>query len=96
MAKAIENVLDKRERQIIEKRYGLKGGGELPQREVAKQLGISSSYVSRIEKTALEKIEAYMRCRGIDEEQFVGYMPLPISHGRDIVEKICFNQIIES
>jgi RNA polymerase sporulation-specific sigma factor len=68
MARAIENVLDKRERQIIEKRYGLRGGGELPQREVAKQLGISRSYVSRIEKTALEKIEAYMRCRGIDEE----------------------------
>jgi RNA polymerase sporulation-specific sigma factor len=68
MSRAIENALDKRERQIIEKRYGLRGGGELPQREVAKQLGISRSYVSRIEKTALEKIEAYMRCRGIDEE----------------------------
>ena len=57
MTKAIENALDQREREIIEKRYGLKGGGELPQREVAKQLGISRSYVSRIEKTALEKIE---------------------------------------
>lgn len=68
MVQAIQNALDKREREIIEKRYGLKGGGELPQREVAKQLGISRSYVSRIEKTALEKIEAYMRKRGIDGE----------------------------
>ncbi len=68
MMRAIENVLDERERVIIEKRYGLKSGGELPQREVAKQLGISRSYVSRIEKTALEKIEAYMRSCGIDEE----------------------------
>lgn len=68
MAKAIENALDGRERLIIEKRYGLKGGGELPQREVAKLLGISRSYVSRIEKNALDKIESYMRQRGIDEE----------------------------
>ncbi len=68
MMKAIENALDEREREIIERRYGLKGGGELPQREVAKLLGISRSYVSRIEKTALEKIEAYMRQRGIDGE----------------------------
>ncbi|MBE6649603.1 MAG: sigma-70 family RNA polymerase sigma factor [Ruminococcaceae bacterium] len=68
MMRAIENALDERERKIIERRYGLKGGGELPQREVAKLLGISRSYVSRIEKTALEKIEAYMRQRGIDGE----------------------------
>lgn len=68
MMSAIENTLDSREREIIEKRYGLKGGGELPQREVARQLGISRSYVSRIEKNALEKIEAYMRRRGIDGE----------------------------
>ncbi len=68
MMKAIENALDEREKKIIEKRYGLKGGGELPQREVAKQLGISRSYVSRIEKNALEKIESYMRQRGIDGE----------------------------
>lgn len=68
MMNAIENTLDSREREIIEKRYGLKGGGELPQREVARQLGISRSYVSRIEKNALEKIESYMRRHGIDGE----------------------------
>ncbi len=68
MMEAIKNALDKREREIIEKRYGLKDGVELPQREVAKALGISRSYVSRLEKTALQKIESYMRQRGIDGE----------------------------
>ena len=46
--------LDERERTIIELRYGLNGRDELTQREVAKKLGISRSYVSRIEKKALE------------------------------------------
>ncbi len=48
-------VLDDREREVIEWRYGLKGDG-MAQREVAKMLGISRSYVSRIEKKALEKL----------------------------------------
>ncbi|WP_295209342.1 RNA polymerase sporulation sigma factor SigK [Ruminococcus sp.] len=52
--KFIGQVLDERERQIITLRYGLHGGAPLPQREVAKMLGISRSYVSRIEKKALE------------------------------------------
>ncbi len=68
MMDAIKNALDKREREIIEKRYGLINGTELPQREVAKDLGISRSYVSRLEKTALKKIESYMRQRGMDGE----------------------------
>lgn len=46
--------LDDRERMIIELRYGLDGREELTQREVAGKLGISRSYVSRIEKKALE------------------------------------------
>ncbi|HIZ83020.1 MAG TPA: sigma-70 family RNA polymerase sigma factor [Firmicutes bacterium] len=46
--------LDDRERVIIELRYGLDGRDELTQREVAQRLGISRSYVSRIEKKALE------------------------------------------
>lgn len=45
--------LDPRERTIIELRYGLDGGNPLAQREVAAKLGISRSYVSRIEKKAL-------------------------------------------
>ena len=49
-------VLDPRERQIIVLRYGLTSGVPLPQRLVAKKLGISRSYVSRIEKKALSKL----------------------------------------
>ena len=55
LRKAID-CLDSREREIIEYRYGLFGKEELPQREIAKKLKISRSYVSRIEKSALEKL----------------------------------------
>jgi len=48
--------LDEREMQIIKMRYGLGGCAELTQRDIAKKLGISRSYVSRIEKAALEKL----------------------------------------
>ena len=54
----IREKLDRREQEIICLRYGLGGGEEMPQREVAKKLGISRSYVSRIEKKALEKLRA--------------------------------------
>lgn len=49
--------LDKREREIITLRYGLEGYKPLTQREVAEHLSISRSYVSRIEKKALEKLK---------------------------------------
>lgn len=52
----VEKVLDDREREIIRLRYGLSGEAPLPQREVAERCGISRSYVSRIEKKALEKL----------------------------------------
>jgi len=48
--------LSKREREIIKKRYGLSLEKEQTQKEIAKELGISRSYVSRIEKRALMKI----------------------------------------
>lgn len=48
--------LSPKERYIIIRRYGLDGEDELTQREVARQLGISRSYVSRIEKKALQKL----------------------------------------
>lgn len=51
--------LDKREKAIIDMRYGLNGCEELTQREIAKKLGISRSYVSRIEKAALEKLRRH-------------------------------------
>ena len=52
-----KEVLDEREYEIIRLRYGLGGCGALTQREVAKKFDISRSYVSRIEKKALEKIK---------------------------------------
>lgn len=59
--KSIKEILTARERSIIEMRYGLKTGEEVTQREIAEQLGISRSYVSRIEKKALEKLLCQMR-----------------------------------
>ena len=55
-ARAINDCLDSRERQIIVLRYGLGVRSPMTQREVAKILDISRSYVSRIEKSALEKL----------------------------------------
>ena len=52
----VDTLLDQRERQIITMRYGLGGGEPMTQKEVAGVMGISRSYVSRIEKTALEKL----------------------------------------
>ncbi len=52
----LSDCLDEREKKIIEMRYGLGGSDELTQRDIAKLLGISRSYVSRIEKSALEKL----------------------------------------
>ena len=56
--------LTDREREIVTLRYGL--GGRMPRtrREIAKKLGISRSYVSRIEKRALEKLEEAIGERG--------------------------------
>ncbi len=53
----VDKVLDEREKEIIVLRYGLKGYQPRTQREVAKHLKISRSYVSRIEKKALEKLK---------------------------------------
>lgn len=53
----LDNVLTKREKTIIIKRYGLNGQKEKTQNELAKELKISRSYVSRIEKKALEKLK---------------------------------------
>ena len=50
------NVLTDREKEIITWRYGLNNNDEITQKEIAKKLGISRSYVSRIEKRALTKI----------------------------------------
>ena len=52
----LSTALTKRELEIINMRYGLGGEEELTQKEIAKKLGISRSYVSRIEKATLEKL----------------------------------------
>ena len=49
-------ILNKREKEILVKRYGLENNDDMTQKEIAKQLNISRSYVSRIEKRALTKI----------------------------------------
>ena len=62
LRKAVQTCLTEQERQVIELRYGLDGQTPERQREVAQITGISRSYVSRIEKKALEKL------RGVLEE----------------------------
>ena len=60
----VNTVLNERERQIILLRYGINRSHPLTQREIAQHLKISRSYVSRIEKSALEKLQAaFLRAR---------------------------------
>lgn len=54
----LESLLTPRERLVLKMRYGLYNGEEYTQREVARQLGISRSYVSRIEKNAIQKLRS--------------------------------------
>ena len=60
LIKITKSVLDEREYEIIRLRYGLGGCGALTQREVAVKFDISRSYVSRIEKRALQKIKEHV------------------------------------
>ena len=57
----VDTVLDERERRIILMRYGLAGSAPLTQKQTAERLKISRSYVSRLEKTALEKLSDAMK-----------------------------------
>ena len=56
LRRAVETCLTDQERQVVRLRYGLDGAPAKRQREVAQITGISRSYVSRIEKRALEKL----------------------------------------
>ena len=56
LRRAVGTCLTDQERQVIELRYGLRGQPPQRQRQVAERTGISRSYVSRIEKRALEKL----------------------------------------
>ena len=60
LREAISSCLSHREQAVITARYGLDGLEPRPQREIASCLGISRSYVSRIEKKALEKLRNYL------------------------------------
>ena len=61
LRRALEDCLTDRERQVILLRYGLSGDPPLRQREVADKTGISRSYISRIEKRALEKLKQRLK-----------------------------------
>ena len=56
LREAVKHCLTDQERQVIHLRYGLSGHAPMRQREVAEITGISRSYVSRIEKRALQKL----------------------------------------
>lgn len=56
LLKEYMNVLTPREKEVLTKRYGLDNTDEITQKEISKKLGISRSYVSRIEKRAITKI----------------------------------------
>ena len=55
--------LDEREREIIELRYGMRGEPELTQKEVADRLGISQSYISRLEKKIIARLRVALEAR---------------------------------
>ena len=57
MVRAAVADLEPRERELIELRYGLRGGEEMTQKEVADMLGISQSYISRLEKKIIAKLK---------------------------------------
>ena len=57
----LDRVLTPRERQVLIMRYGLYQGKEYTQREIAEELGISRSYISRIEKNALQRLREHFQ-----------------------------------
>ena len=61
LRKAIDRVLTDQEKQVVTLRYGLDGEEPQRQRQVAQIIGISRSYVSRIEKRALQKLKAALQ-----------------------------------
>lgn len=63
ISRLVRELLDDREAEIVRLRYGLSGGPPKTQREVAQLCGISRSYVSRIEKKALEKLRAELEAQ---------------------------------
>lgn len=65
--RVMRRVLSKREQAVLSLRYGLNGGVPMAQREAASLLGISRSYVSRIESKAMEKMRKALKTSGMSE-----------------------------
>ena len=61
LAEMMETELTEREKEVLILRYGLNDGREITQKDIGDRLGISRSYVSRIEKKALSKMQAGFR-----------------------------------
>ena len=57
LKKCVSN-LNPREKQIMEMRFGLAGGTEMTQKEVADTIGISQSYISRLEKRIIKHLKS--------------------------------------
>lgn len=64
IGKLVDECLDDREKEIIYLRYGLGSNEEMTQREIGNKLGISRSYISRIEKKALSKLRKALTING--------------------------------
>ncbi len=64
----IAQMKDKREKEIIIRRFGLDGGEPLTQKQIAKRLGISRSYVSRIEKKVIEDLQKKFKVKPTSKE----------------------------
>ena len=58
------NKLSDREKEIMEMRFGLAGGKEMTQKEVADQMGISQSYISRLEKKIIGRLQREIKKLG--------------------------------
>lgn len=72
LLRLLEECLSERERQIVILRYGLNGREEVTQEEIGRRMGISRSYVSRIEKRALQKLRRNFEIDGkISERKLV-------------------------
>lgn len=70
----VESVLSQRERMVLKLRYGLYNEEEYTQREIAAMLGISRSYVSRIEKSAIEKLRNFSLLRKVFKKSLEFYI----------------------
>ena len=66
LMRIVSSLLDDREYTILKYRFGLEDAPILPQREIAKKLGISRSYISRIESKVLAKLKQYMIDNDVD------------------------------